>query len=95
LASIPDAELPGMWERADFMGGPAEPPAVEAAQEFDADWLFKHCRIVYYPAGGAYPIEHNPHALGYDKTGEGFKSHVRAALRAQSAAVEAAPMVKE
>jgi hypothetical protein len=89
--------LMGAWHRnvLPALKAPAEPPALEAAQAFDADWLFKHCRIVYFPAGGAYPIEHNPHALGYDKTGEGFKSHVRAALRAQSAAVEAAPMVKE
>ena len=45
-------------------GGDAE--AVDAKR---LDWLFANCRIVYFPplVGGAqpYPIEHNPHALGY------------------------------
>ena len=36
------------------------------------EWLFANCRIVYFPPGGQYPIEHNPHALGYDKDGSNF-----------------------
>lgn len=38
------------------------------------EWLFANCRIVYHPPGGQYPIEHNPHALGYDKDGTSFLS---------------------
>jgi hypothetical protein len=26
------------------------------------DRVFKHCRIVFYPSNGEYPIEHAPHA---------------------------------
>jgi hypothetical protein len=26
------------------------------------EWLWKNCKIVFHPADGSYPIEHNPHA---------------------------------
>lgn len=47
---------------------------------FSAEWLFENCRIVFYPPNGMYPIEHNPHALGYDKDGSSFKRFVRHAI---------------
>lgn len=46
------------------------------AAPFTAEWLFANCRIVYFPPGGAYPVEHNPHALGYDKDGHIFRNLV-------------------
>lgn len=47
------------------VGIPITPPGV-------LGWLFANCRIVYHPPGGQYPVEHNPHALGYDKDGTNF-----------------------
>jgi hypothetical protein len=28
--------------------------------ERELEWLYAHCRIVYYPPDGSYPIEHAP-----------------------------------
>lgn len=51
-----------------------------APAPFTAEWLFANCRIVFFPPGNGYPVEHNPHAQGYDKDGSAFRRNVTAAL---------------
>lgn len=28
----------------------------------ELEWVWNNCKIVFFPEGGAYPIEHNPNA---------------------------------
>jgi hypothetical protein len=46
---------------------PASPPlpAPTGSAAAQLEWLWANCTIVYWPEGGNYPIEHNPHASKY------------------------------
>jgi hypothetical protein len=63
----------------------ARAQAAEATAERDRlratlDLIRDRCRVVYWPGGIAYPIEHNPHALGATQQSQQSWDALRAAL---------------